>query len=365
MSKMRFVLSEFPDPKLEEAAIIRRLMAFQTCLQNKRLFSAQMSKSAENNIRSDWTLTNNDIPKALEIRIRRWAKKIHRNHMKRVGLTHLSPDDLQMLRPCRDGADIFELRDLHHADEIAAALHAEYPWLSDATTYVWQSLRQNCRNGRPGAHFAPVLLDGPPGIGKSAWARSLAQLLGAPEMIIDATVENASFSLVGSQRGWSNSMPGRLLSFMLRSSVANPLVVIDEIEKSGVPTSAKGRTFSLPDALLPLLEGMTARSWTCPYFQCGFDMSSINWVLTSNNHRDLPEPLLSRLHVIKLKTLSRDHLRQFITREAVKRKLSSESTENVATTIDQACRDGYQIDLRTVIRALELAENQQSRSTLH
>ena len=267
MPRIRFILSKQSDPALEEAAIIKRLKEFHSRLQEKRQISdgiPQEERAAYNEL---WHYPQNELPKSLEIRIRRWAQKIHRHHLKEVEPTRLSREDRVMLEGCRDGAEIFDLRSAHHIDEVAAALHAEFPWVSEATTHVWRSLHHHRASGRPGAQFAPVLLDGPPGIGKSAWARRLAQLLDTPDMTLDATGENASFGLVGSQRGWSNAGPGRLVGLMLMRQVANPLVIIDEIEKSGTPKSDKGRAFSLPNALLPLLEELTASRWTCPYFQ--------------------------------------------------------------------------------------------------
>ncbi|WP_183154060.1 hypothetical protein [Paracoccus siganidrum] len=89
--------------------------------------------------------------------------------------------------------------------------------------------------------------------------------------MIEATGENASFGVVGSQRGWGGSCPGRLIETVIQSCIANPVMVVDEIEKAGTPTSMKGLTFGLAEALLPLLEPMTARRWSCPYVPCRTD----------------------------------------------------------------------------------------------
>lgn len=359
------MLSDLPNPELEEPAIIRRLRAFYIRLQDKRLLAEDLSKEERAASSEFWHSGRDEIPKALEIRIKRWAHKIRRNHLQTVEPNRLSSEDRKMLEGCREGAELVDLRSAHHADEIAAALHGEFPWLAEATTHIWRSLRQNMANGWPGARFNPILLDGPPGIGKSAWARSLARLLGTPDMSMDATVENASFGLVGSQRGWSNAGPGRLLSLMLTRQVANPLVILDEVEKSGVPVSSMGRAFSLPNALLPLLETMTASRWTCPYFQCQFDMSSVNWVFTSNSQHGLPAPLLSRIRVISVPSPSQTQISELVLREAAKRRLTAATTATITTALDRAFEAGHQVNIRTVIRALDLASDQQNRPTLH
>ncbi len=365
MPKIRFILSKQPDPALEEVAIIKRLKEFYTALQDKRQISdgiPQEERAAHNEL---WRYPQNELPKALEIRIRRWAQKIHRHHLKEVETTRLSIEDRSTLEGCRNGAEIFDLRSKHRIDEIAAALHAEFPWLAEATTHVWRSLHQNLTGGMPGARFAPILLDGPPGIGKSAWARRLAQLLGTPDMILDATGENASFGLVGSQRGWASAGPGRLIRLMLMRQIANPLVIIDEIEKSGSVMSDKGRSFSLPNALLPLLEDMTASRWTCPYFQTQFDMSFINWVFTSNSLRGLPEPLLSRIRVVSVPSPTQGQINELVLREAAKRQLSPLITAAITTALAEAFEAGHQINIRTVKRMLELGSDQQGRPMLH
>lgn len=104
-----------------------------------------------------------------------------------------------------------------------------------------------------------------PRIGKSNWARRLGQLLTVPTAVVEATSENASFGVVGSQRCWGSAHPGQLLETILQARVANPVLVVDEVEKAGKASSIKGHTFGLAEALLPLLEPMTAKRWNCPY----------------------------------------------------------------------------------------------------
>lgn len=365
MPRIRFILNELPDPDFEETAIIQRLRSFYSDLQEKRQRPDKLSEDEKADHEEFWLQQRIEVPVALDIRIRRWATKIRRNHLKKLTPTRLSAEDRLSLQGCRKGADLISLASTHHADEIAAALHMDFPWLSEATTHVWHSLRHNIASGQVGARIAPVLLNGPPGIGKSAWARSLARLLGTPDMIIDATVENASFALVGSQRGWSTAGPGRLLGLMLAQQIANPLVIVDELEKSGEPNSNNGHAFSLPNALLPLVETVTASQWTCPYFQCQFDMSFINWVFTTNSLRSLPAPLLSRIRVISVPSPSQTQVNDVVLREAAKRHLTSFTTETVTTALARAYEAGQEINLRTVKRALDLASDQQNRPILH
>lgn len=231
------------------------------------------------------------------------------------GFGRQKAEDRARLEKLHDGVRLVGITSEAHADEVAARLHGEFPRLGAASESVWWSLRRSVRDGLPGVRLEPLLLNGPPGIGKSAWSRHLAKLLGTPITEIDATNESASFGIVGSQRGGGNSAPGRVLSDMLQHRVGNPLVVVDEIEKSGTPVYSKGRVFDLPSALLPLLEPATARRWTCPYHEQPFDMGWIGWVLTSNDASLLPEPLLSRCPPLRLHNPTIPELVVFARRE--------------------------------------------------
>ncbi|MCY4500458.1 MAG: hypothetical protein OXE57_02725, partial [Alphaproteobacteria bacterium] len=72
----------------------------------------------------------------------------------------------------------------HRADEIAAALHEEMPWMAPATKAAWGALSRSAREGTP-VRFGPMILAGPPGVGKTAWARRLAACLGPPARLVD------------------------------------------------------------------------------------------------------------------------------------------------------------------------------------
>ncbi|RGP36552.1 AAA family ATPase [Pseudotabrizicola alkalilacus] len=162
---------------------------------------------------------------------------------------------------------------------------------AEAATIVWNAMRRSALAGEIGFRLEPLLLDGPPGIGKSSWARALARLLGVEGMVLDATGEQASFGITGLQKGWSGSIIGRPLDLIMRTQGANPIFVIDEIDKAATARSSKDASFGLAEALLPFLEKSSAASWNCPALRLPFDMSWIDWVLTSNDMNVLPDPL--------------------------------------------------------------------------
>lgn len=289
-------------------------------------------------------------------RIRRRAVWFLERKQLSTGMHHLSDENRVRLTSLRGGLPVARIVTEHEADEIAAALHAEMPWMALATEAVWHGLRASAREGLPGFRFSPLVLVGSPGIGKSHWARRLAHHLAVPTTMIDATGEPAAFGIVGSQRGWSNATPGKLLQTILRERHGGPLVIVDEVEKSGDIHSSKGTRHALTDALLPLLERMTAATWECPFFQIKCDMSWVNWVMTANSRQGLPEPLQSRCAVLDLPDLTPDQLRHFAETEGARRDLPAPAMAALMDVFDCGAIINSGLSLRTVSRMLDRAQ---------
>ncbi|MFH5774398.1 AAA family ATPase [Paracoccus sp. NGMCC 1.201697] len=362
MTRIPFIEARFFDPHDTQRMIEERLMT-----QLRRFRVADLSFPIPESEEDDEHAPS--IPLALSDsdrrKISRRAKRLLELREAASGLSHLKRDDRERLEVLRDGARLIKIPSEHRADELAAALHSEMPWMAPATEMVWHAMRRSVREGWPGLHLPPILLDGPPGIGKSHFARRLGEVLSAPTTVIEATGENASFGVVGSQRGWGSAHPGRLIATILDSRIANPVMVVNEVEKAGPVVSNKGIAFGLPEGLLPLLEPMTARRWSCPYYQVRFDMSWVTWVLTSNNYRLLPGPLLSRCPPLRLQPLTLSDLIWFAQRQARERGLSEPSTDALIETLEAAFVPPQQRSLRLVIRLLDRAADLQNTPMRH
>ncbi len=208
----------------------------------------------------------------------------------------------------------------------------------------------------------PVILNGPPGIGKSVWARSLAAALETPYADVDASKGGAGMGLVGVERGWSTAQAERPLEVMLSNRLANPLIIVDEICKANSITSKRGSAHAFADALLSLLEPATAKAWDCPYFRVRFDMSHISWILTSNTVKNVPEPVRNRCQVIEIQDLTTKQLQDFAIKNGVELGLSAASLEAVEMAIAKApVKTGRRLSLRDATRMLERAEMLQER----
>ncbi|TKA97060.1 AAA family ATPase [Cereibacter changlensis] len=270
-------------------------------------------------------------------------------------MKHLKKEDRDRLEVLAGGVRLAVIQSEHRADELTAELHGEFPWLAPATEVVWRAMRRSVREGWPGFRMPPLLLDGPVGIGKSVWARWLGTLIEAPSLVVEATNQNASFGIVGSQRGWSNAAPGRLMQNILQHLCGNPIVVVEEIEKAGPVHSGKGQSFDLVASLLPLLEPATAGSWNCPFFEVQFDMGWINWVLTTNNRHLLSEPLRSRCTEVRLQQVGVADLVGFARRQGRRRQLSDLSVEAIIAALEHPDTRARRLSLRSVIRLLDRA----------
>ncbi|MEP3636756.1 MAG: AAA family ATPase [Paracoccaceae bacterium] len=189
---------------------------------------------------------------------------------------------------------------LHAVDEMIAELHASAPWMSGVSTWAYKALRARYNTGQTWLNLPPVILIGPPGCGKSTYARKLAALSGAPFRTLDVGASSASFGVTGCDATWGRAQAGIPLQEIAKSGIANPIMIVDEIDKAGTMTASGGSRVSLPDALLGLLEPTSSTTWECPFTRRRYDMSQIGWIMTANSSEGIPAPLLDRCRVFNI-----------------------------------------------------------------
>lgn len=369
MTRIPFVGVDFPDPNYTRLDLTKRLTAHW-----KRIRTVKSRPGREPTPDDDGLIGIEElnrhlreivVPPGVTRRINRRADRLIELYRARSPIAHLPEKDRAKLEVVRNGVDLVPIASEHRADEIAAEIHAEYPWLAPATDLLWQAMRHSVHQGEPGFRLPPLILDGPPGIGKSAWSRDVAKLVGVPGLAIDAGPEAAGFGITGMQRGWTNAEPGQPLNMIFQTGIGNPVIVIDEIEKVGPVESTKGGSYSLTGSLLPLLEPLTARRWQCPYFRLPFDMSWVSWIMTANDAARLSMPFRSRCRVMVLRDLTQEDLRAFVLREQSRRLLSDAVTMGVLDALDRTANLDRPANLRTVTRMLQLAELQDARPMVH
>lgn len=165
--------------------------------------------------------------------------------------------------------------------------------LDEVATHL--TLSRLVGKARASLSIPPLLLVGPPGVGKTYFARKLCETLGAIFNETSLGSNSAGFILSGLDMGWKNGKPGLVFRTLMESLVANPFILLDEIDKakSGLSSDPLG-------ALYVLLEPHMAKRFRDEAVTLPIDASHILWVATANNVADIPVPLMSRMTVFEI-----------------------------------------------------------------
>jgi hypothetical protein len=202
--------------------------------------------------------------------------------------------------------------------------------------------------------MTPLLIQGAPGIGKSRFIADLAAALEIPMLPISFAGQSDSRALLGTARGWSSANPSSIVELILRCKRANPIIFIDEIEKS--TSSQNGDPLA---AVLTLLEPETAKRFHDPFLSTEVDLSHVTWIAGANSLRGLPSPILSRFHVIKVEAPDgRDwpEIRSALTKDfARSSQVSIDALPVLEPSVDEMMRMllDKRRDLRVVRRVFE------------
>lgn len=143
--------------------------------------------------------------------------------------------------------------------------------------------------------FPPILLSGPPGIGKTHFASELARRLEARIETLDMASQSCGFTLAGLDRGWSSARTGLVFEALRQGPTLSPVIVLDELDKS----SRDSRSDPL-GPLHALLEPRSARSFRDECAGFPVNASQVLWIATANDVAAIPAPLLSRFRVFEI-----------------------------------------------------------------
>src|SRR6476661_5449340 len=185
-----------------------------------------------------------------------------------------------------------------------AHLYEELPNFAEALDDVRRhvALAQDCRDG---LEVTPMLLLGPPGIGKTHFARQLAELLGTGMNLVPMSSMAAGWLLSGASSQWKGAKPGKVFETLVDGHYANPVLVVDEIDKASADAQ-----YDPLGALYNLLEHDTAHAFVDEFAEVAIDASQVIWITTANDERCIPEPILNRMNVFEIESPSPEAARQ-------------------------------------------------------
>lgn len=154
----------------------------------------------------------------------------------------------------------------------------------------------------------PIILDGPPGIGKTRFVQDIAQAFSIHFEIINCGNLSAGFEIGGASLVWKTGKPGRVVETIKNATIINPIIMLDELDKIAISQNQ----YNVLESLYSLLEPITARCFKDEGLNVATNCEHVNWIATCNEFERLPSAIQSRFRRFQIAQPNHDQMTHVI-----------------------------------------------------